>query len=268
MTILDIFSFAIKWSKMIKNIKHFIHNFKLLNSFFIFICSLMIQSNTHANEFFTIENISIDIISEDIISARNNATNQAIFIGLEKLLSWKLDDKDYLIIISILDSINEKPNIKEFVAGYKIHYEKLSDIKYQAEFSIFFNLKNIKNWLDLHNISFQENLNSKIINLNANFNSFRNWRLLVNNITSIKEILDYKVLSLSHNSSLIQVSINIENESSLFNIFNKSRIDIQKRLNANNEYNISLIDYNKTTIESFDSNDKNYKNNSTILLTE
>jgi hypothetical protein len=251
MTILDKYSFAIKWFNMIKNIRYFIHNFKLLYSLFIFISLLIIGNNSHANDFFTIENISIDIVSEDIISARNNATNQAIFIGLEKLLSWKLDNNDYFIISSILDNINKKPNIKEFVAGYKIHYEKLSDIKYQAEFSIFFNLKSIETWLDLHNITFQANLNSKIIDLNANFNSFRNWRLLVNNIKSIREILDIRILTLSHNNSLIQVNI-----------------DIQKILNANNKYNISLIDYNKTTIESFERNNKNYKEDSSILLTE
>ena len=250
---------------MIKNIRHFIHNFKLLNSFFIFIFIITMNSNTNADDFFTVDNINIDIVFEDINLARNNATNKAIFVGLKKLLSWKLDNEDYLTIISVLDDINKKSNIKEFVAGYKIHYEKLSDIKYQAEFSIFFNLKNIENWLILNKIYFQKNLNFKKINLNANFNSFSNWRSLVNNIQSIKEILDYKIVSLSHNNSLIRASIDIKNEHTLFKIFNKSRIDIQKRLNANNEYNISLIDYNKTVI---DSNDNTYKSDSTILLTE
>ena len=80
--------------------------------------------------------------------------------------------------------------------------------------------------------------------------------------------MDIRILTLSHNNSLIQVNIDIENESSLFSVFNKSRIDIQKRLNANNKYNISLIDYNKTTIESFERNNKNYKEDSSILLTE
>ena len=253
---------------MIKNIRHFIHNFKLLNSFFIFIFIITMQSNTNADDFFAVDNISIDIVFEDINLARNNATDKAIYIGLEKLLSWKLDNKDYILIRNVLVNINGKPNIKEFVAGYKIHYEKISDIKYQAEFSIFFNIKNVINWLNLHNIDFQENLNSKVINLNANFSNFRNWLLLVNNIKSIREVFDHKILSLSHDKAIIQVTIDIENEAALFSIFNKSRIDIQKRLNGNNEYNINLIDYNKTTIDSFEANDKNYKKDSSILLTE
>ena len=36
----------------------------------------MIQSNTHANEFFTIENISIDIISEDINAEYKTLLNE------------------------------------------------------------------------------------------------------------------------------------------------------------------------------------------------
>ena len=109
---------------------------------------------------------------------------------------------------------------------------------------------------------------SKIIYLNANFDSFKNWRLLIDNIESVKEISDLKILSLTYKSSLIYVTIDVINETSLFNIFNKSRIDIQKRINSNNEYNISLIDYNKTIIDSFETDEKNIKKDSSILLTE
>ena len=228
----------------------------------------MMQKQANAKDFFTIDNISIDIVSEDISLARNKANDKAIFIGLDRLLSWKLNNNDYILMKNILNDINNVPNVKEFVAGYKIHYEKISDIKYQAEFSILFNIVNIKKWLNSNDIYFYENLNSKIIILNANFNNFKNWRLMIDNIEGMREILDFRVLSLTYNSSLIQVSINIENETSLFNIFNKSRIDIQKRLNTNNEYNISLIDYNKTIMDSFDTDDKNNKKDSLILLTE
>ena len=251
-----------------KNIKQLIHIFKTLNSIFVFIFIIMMQKQVNATDFFTIENISIDIVYEDISLARDKANNKAIFIGLDRFLSWKLNNNDYILMKNILNDINNVPNVKEFVAGYKIHYEKISDIKYQAEFSILFNIANIKKWLNSNNIYFYENLNSKIIILNANFNNFKNWRLMIDNIEGMREILDFRVLSLTYNSSLIQVSINIENETSLFNIFNKSRIDIQKRLNTNNEYNISLIDYNKTIMDSFDTDDKNNKKDSLILLTE
>ena len=178
--------------------------------------------------------------------------------------TWTDDYKKFLE--TLIDQPNS--NVKDFVAGYKIHYEKISDIKYQAEFSIYFNINKIKNWLSSHDVSFYENLNSKIIYLNANFDSFKNWRLLIDNIESVKEISDLQILSLTYKSSLIYVTIDVINETSLFNIFNKSRIDIQKRINTNNEYNISLIDYNKTIIDSFEANDKNIKKDSSILLTE
>ena len=268
MTILDINRFAIKWFIMKKNIKQLIHIFKRLNSVFVFICVNFIHYQAYSNDFFEVENISIDIIYEDISFARNEANNKAILIGFDRLLSWKLDNNNYTYIKTILSNDAKTPNLKDFIAGYKIHYEKISDIKYQAEFSILFNIVNIKKWLNSNDIYFYENLNSKIIILNANFNNFKNWRLMIDNIEGMREILDFRVLSLTYNSSLIQVSINIENETSLFNIFNKSRIDIQKRLNTNNEYNISLIDYNKTIMDSFDTDDKNNKKDSLILLTE
>ena len=251
-----------------KNIKQLIHIFKTLNSIFVFIFIIMIQKQANAKDFFTIENINIDIVYEDISLARNKANDKAIFIGLDRLLSWKLNNNDYILIKNILNDINNVTNVKEFVAGYKIHYEKISDIKYQAEFSIYFNINKIKNWLSSHDVSFYENLNSKIIYLNANFDSFKNWRLLIDNIESVKEILDLKILTLTYKSSLIYVTIDAINETSLFNIFNKSRIDIQKRINTNNEYNISLIDYNKTIIDSFETDEKNIKKDSSILLTE
>ena len=251
-----------------KNIKQLIHIFKTLNSIFVFIFIIMMQKQVNATDFFTIENISIDIVYEDIGLARDKANNKAIFIGLDRLLSWKLSNNDYILIKNILNDINNVPNVKEFVAGYKIHYEKISDIKYQAEFSIYFNINKIKNWLSSHDVGFYENLNSKKIYLNANFDSFKNWRLLIDNIESVTEISDLQILSLTYKSSLIYVTIDVINETSLFNIFNKSRIDIQKRINTNNEYNISLIDYNKTIIDSFEADDKNIKKDSSILLTE
>ena len=268
MTILDIIRFAIKWFMMKKNIKQLIHIFKRLNSFFVFICVFFIQGQAYCNNFFEIKNINIEIVYEDISSARKEANNKAILIGLDRFLSWKLDNNDYTYIKNIINNLDNKTNIKDFVAGYKIHYEKKSDIKYQAEFSILFHIENIKNWLSSNNIFFYEKLNSKTINLNAGFNSFKNWRLMIDNIVSIEEILDFRILSLTHKSAIIEVSINVENETTLFNIFNKSRIDIQKRLQTNNEYNISLIDYNKTIIDTFEIDEKNIKKDSSILLTE
>lgn len=254
---------------MIRDTIHFIHSFKFLNSFFIIFYISIIQNTANANDFFTVDNISIDIVSEDSTSARNNATDQAILIGLERLLSWKLNNNDYILITSILNNVNDKPDIKDFVVGYKLHYEKLSDVNYQAEFSIFFNLQKIKSWINIHNIYFYEKLTSKIINLNANFSSFLNWRVLISNINNIKEIVDYKIITLSHNNALIQININIENEASLFSIFNKSRIDIQKTFNTNYEYNINLIDNTKRVVESYEERDKNDKNkDASILLTE
>ena len=74
-----------------KNIKQLIHIFKTLNSIFVFIFIIMMQKEANAKDFFTIDNISIDIVYEDISLARNRANDKAIFIGLDRLLSWKLN---------------------------------------------------------------------------------------------------------------------------------------------------------------------------------
>jgi hypothetical protein len=183
---------------------------------------------------------------------------------LEKLLSWKLNNKDYNEInLKIKNS--ENIEIKNFVTGYKIHYEVLSNINYKADFSVFYNLKEISAWLDSHNINFYDNSDIKIMSFNANFKNFKNWRLLITNLKNIDEVIEYNILSISHDNALIRASINIKNESSLFSVFNKSRIDIQKILNVHNGYNISLIDLKKDSLEILNIEPKK---DPSILLTE
>ena len=252
---------------MIKNIKYFIYSLKLLCGFIILLCVLIFHNTGNANDFFSVDNINIDIISEDIKLARYDATQAAILLGLKKLLSWKLNNEDYILIKSILKD-NKEIDIKNFVTGYKIHYEILSNMNYKAEFSVFYNLNEISKLLNNYNISFHDNMDVKIMNLNASFNDFQNWRLLIHNLNNIDELIEYNILSLSYNNALIQASINIENESSLFKVFNKSRIDIQKRLSAHDGYHISLIDLNKRDIEPLGLEHKNYKKDSSILLAE
>ena len=82
------------------------------------------------------------------------------------------------------------------------------------------------------------------------FKNFKNWRLLITNLKNIDEVIEYNILSIFYDNALIRASINVKNESSLFNAFNKSRIDIQKILNVHNGYNISLIDLKKDSVES------------------
>ena len=249
---------------MIKNTKYFMQIKKLLYGFILFFCIPIVNNTVIANDSFSVDNIYIDIISEDITLARNKATKKAILIGLEKLLSWKLNNKDYNEInLKIKNS--ENIEIKNFVTGYKIHYEVLSNINYKADFSVFYNLKEISAWLDSHNINFYDDSDIKIMSFNANFKNFKNWRLLITNLKNIDEVIEYNILSIFYDNALIRASINIKNESSLFSVFNKSRIDIQKILNVHNGYNISLIDLKKDSLEILDIEPKK---DPSILLTE
>ena len=252
---------------MIKNIKYFMHSSKLLYGFILFFCIPIVYNTAFANDFFSVDNINIDIISEDINLARKEATQKAILIGLEKLFSWKLSNKDYsLIKLNIKEA--KKLDIKNFVTGYKIQYEILSNINYKAEFSVVFNLKIISAWLNSYNIYFHDASDLKIISLNASFQNFKNWRQLITNLKNIDEITEYNILSISYDKALIRVSINVENEAILFKVFNNSRIDVEKRLNVHDGYNISLIDLSNKTIDLLNYQYKNNKKNSSVLLTE
>jgi len=252
---------------MIKNIKYFMHSAKLLYGFVLFLCIPIVDNTAIANDIFSVDNININIISQDINLARKEATQKAILIGLEKLFFWKLSNKDYSL--SKLTIKNAKQiDIKAFVTGYKIPYEILSNINYKAEFSISYNLKKISLWLNSYNIYFYDSSDSKIISLNAGFQNFKNWRQLVANLNTIDEIIEYNILSISYDSALISMRINVENEANLFKVFNSSKIEVEKRLNIHEGYNISLIDLSKKTIDSFNKEYKNNKQDSSVLLTE
>ena len=102
-----------------KNIKQLIHIFKTLNSIFVFIFIIMMQKQVNATDFFNIENISIDIVYEDIGLARDKANNKAIFIGLDRLLSWKLNNNDYIFIKNILNDINNVPTVELVTTSFR-----------------------------------------------------------------------------------------------------------------------------------------------------
>ena len=243
------------------------HSSKLLYGFILFFCIPIVDNKTFANDSFSVDNININIISEDINLARKEATQKAILIGLEKLFSWKLSNKDYsLIILTIKEA--KKLDIKNFVTGYKIQYEILSNINYKAEFSVVYNLKTISLWLNSYNIYFHDTSDLKIISLNASFQNFKNWRQLITNLKNIDEITEYNILSISHDKALIRVSINIENEAILFKVFNNSRIYVEKSLNVHDGYNISLIDLSNKNIGLLNNEYKNNKKDSSVLLTE
>ena len=60
----------------------------------------------------------------------------------------------------------------------------------------------------------------------------------------------------------------MENEATLFKVFNSSKIEVEKRLNIHEGYNISLINLSKKTIDSINKEYKNNKQGSSVLLTE
>jgi len=396
---------------MFKNIKFL---FKLYILFFVF---LLPNYAVKGEDFYTVDNISVDIVSENIGLARERATEDAIFIGFKRLLSWKLNRQDFQFMEGIINSGSTKiKNIKDFTGGYKIHHEKFSNNNYRAEFSIFYDLNKIKNWLALNDIVYYEknitniliipvmNLNGKIflwdgpslwsdfwqnkltnkyiknfvfpygdiddvttlsfedlynldleklfifseryklnnifipfisvysksnkiyeaeygahliinnnlvnlievqrvnsfegeslrdfilrckknisdliinyfernqivnnvvVRLNAKFDDFVSWLIMKKNINNTKEIIEYNIISLTINEAIIDVKISINNESDLFNIFNNSRLGINK--NIKNEYDISIISEDEIIRNNDKVDDKNFDDKQTILVIE
>lgn len=93
---------------MIKNIKYFMHSAKLLYGFVLFLCIPIVDNTAIANDIFSVDNININIISQDINLARKEATQKAILIGLEKLFFWKLSNKGYKIGWNSYSKVYEK----------------------------------------------------------------------------------------------------------------------------------------------------------------
>lgn len=389
----------------------------LLKLFTLFLLIFTLNFSAKGEDFYTVDNISIDIVSENIGLAREIATNDATYIGFMRLLSWKLNRQDFQTIERIIniDNTNLK-NIKDFIGGYKIHHEKFSNYNYRAKFSIFYDLNKIKNWLAINDISFYEknitniliipvmNLNGKIflwdeysfwgdlwqdkltnkyiknfvfpygdiddvtklsfedlynldleklyifseryklnnifvpfvyvsfkneksfdaefgahliinnnlvdligvkrvnsiegeslddfifrcknnisdliinyfekeqivnnviVRLNAKFNDFASWLIMKKSINNIKEIIEHNVVSIAINKAIIDIKISINNESDLFNIFNNSRLGINK--NIYNEYDISIISEDEIIRNADKMDGKNYNDEKTILVIE
>tara|TARA_B100000686_G_scaffold354262_1_gene463556 strand:- start:25 stop:1215 length:1191 start_codon:yes stop_codon:yes gene_type:complete len=129
----------------------------LLKLSMLFLLFFTFNFSVKGEDFYTVDNISIDIVSDNIGLAREIGTNDAIYIGFKRLLSWKLNRQDFQIIERIINNENTNlKNIKDFTGGYKIHHEKFSNYNYRAKFSIFYDLNKIKNWLAINDISYSE----------------------------------------------------------------------------------------------------------------
>ena len=57
-----------------------------------------------AEDFYIVDNIIIEMVSDNIGSARDQATIEAIMIGFNRLLSWKLNERDFKIIEEVLNN--------------------------------------------------------------------------------------------------------------------------------------------------------------------
>ena len=107
-------------------------------------------------------------------------------------------------------------------------------------------------------------VNNITLKFNAKYFNFEQWLYIQKNLNNIKEIIELDIISLSINKAIIEIKISINNETDLFNIFNNSRLGINK--NIYNEYDISIISEDKIFNNTSDIN--NLDDGKTILVIE
>ena len=107
-------------------------------------------------------------------------------------------------------------------------------------------------------------VNNITLEFNAHYASFDDWLNLQKTLKNIKEVIEFNVLSLSINKAVVKIKIAINNESDLFNIFNNSRLGLNK--NIYNEYDISIISEDEIYNNSLKNN--NFDDGQTILVIE
>ena len=107
-------------------------------------------------------------------------------------------------------------------------------------------------------------VNNITLKFNAKYLNFEQWLYIQKNLNNIKEIIEFDIMSLSINKATIEIKISINNETDLFNIFNNSRLGINK--NIYNEYDISIISEDKIFNNTPDIN--NLDDGKTILVIE
>ena len=107
-------------------------------------------------------------------------------------------------------------------------------------------------------------VNNITLEFNAHYASFEDWLNLQKTLKNIKEVIEFNILSLSINKAVVKIKIAINNESDLFNIFNNSRLGLNK--NIYNEYDISIISEDEIYNNSIKNN--NFDDGQTILVIE
>ena len=135
------------------NNKNYLKNFL---KFFILILYLSPTSvMSDEDNTYIIDNVKIDIVSKDPNLTREFATERAMKKAFRRLLTWILTQNNYNHLLPN-EKIIDELEIKKFVSGYQIKHETFNNNNYNAEFSVMFDKRFVRQWLVKNKVNYLE----------------------------------------------------------------------------------------------------------------
>jgi len=135
------------------NNENYLKNFLRFFILILYLSPTSVMSNE--DNTYIIDNVKIDIVSKDPNLTREFATERAMKKAFRRLLTWILTKNNYNQLLPNEKIINEL-EIKKFVSGYQIKHEVFNNNNYNAEFSVMFDKRFVKQWLVKNKVNYLE----------------------------------------------------------------------------------------------------------------
>ena len=135
------------------NKKKYLKNFLRFFILILYLSPTSVMSNE--DNTYIIDNVKIDIVSKDPNFTREFATERAMKKAFRRLLTWILTQNNYNQLLPNEKIINEL-EIKKFVSGYQIKHETFNNNNYNAEFSVMFDKRFVRQWLVKNKVNYLE----------------------------------------------------------------------------------------------------------------
>ena len=135
------------------NKKKYLKNFLKFFILILYLSSTSVMSNE--DNTYIIDNVKIDIVSKDSNLTREFATERAMKKAFRRLLTWILTQNNYNQLLPN-EKIIDELEIKKFVSGYQIKHETFNNNNYNAEFSVMFDKRFVRQWLVKNKVNYLE----------------------------------------------------------------------------------------------------------------
>ena len=135
------------------NNKNYLKKFLKFFILIVYLSPTSVMSNE--DNTYIIDNVKIDIVSKDPNLTREFATERAMKKAFRRLLTWILTQNNYNQLLPN-EKIIDELEIKKFVSGYQIKHETFNNNNYNAEFSVMFDKRFVRQWLVKNKVNYLE----------------------------------------------------------------------------------------------------------------